>query len=240
MNPVEQSRQTARNFRPDSIQAVLFDLDGVVIDSEPVHERSLVVASERLGHKLTHTELVQLKGLNQEASAAGLKSLASRTDVSSAEIIRMRSEVFAQLIDNVQVMPHVLEFIHRLRASGLSVALTTSSGGSALGMIFARFGLFECFDVVVTGDHVTHSKPHPEPYRLTTERLGVKSNVCLAIEDSVNGIISATLAGCYTVRLTTSFSKQILVGAGALFSIDNFEELEPIMFPTAPSLSAAI
>ena len=115
-----------------------------------------MVASECLGHKLTHTELMGLKGLNQEASAARLRSLV-KSKVDSIEIIRIRSEVFAELIDNVRQMPYVLKFIRRLRVSGFSVALTTSSGGSPLKIVFDRFCLFEFFDVVLTGDYVTHS-----------------------------------------------------------------------------------
>jgi HAD superfamily hydrolase (TIGR01509 family) len=239
MHLVHQQKKVT-NFHRSSIRAVLFDLDGVVIDSEPVHERSLMVASERLGHKLTPSELRQLKGLNQEASAAGLKSLAASSNVDFIEIVRIRSQVFAELIDHVRLMPNVRKFIHRLRITGYSVALTTSSGGSGLATIFDRFGLCQVFDVVVTGDQVTHSKPHPEPYRLTAQRLGVRPDHCLAIEDSINGIISATGAGCYAVGITTSFPKQTLIEAGAAFSIDTFEELERMMFSPSPIFAAAI
>jgi beta-phosphoglucomutase len=231
----EQAQKTHRY----SIQAVLFDMDGVVIDSEPVHERTLRVASERLGHKMTQTELSQLKGMNQEASADRLKSLASTINVDSAEIIQIRAQVFNELMDEVRLMPHVLKFIEHLRDSEILVALTTSSGGPGLMKIFDRFNLYRYFDVVVTGDHVTHSKPHPEPYLVTTELLGIRPDNCLVVEDSVNGIISATAAGCSAIGLTTSFPKQKLIGAGAIFSIDTFEELERMMFSPSPIFSAS-
>jgi beta-phosphoglucomutase-like phosphatase (HAD superfamily) len=86
----------------------------------------------------------------------------------------------------------------------------------------------------VTGDDVTKSKPDPEPYRVTAERLGVHPDRCYAIEDSVNGIKSATAAGCRTIAFTSSFPRETLMKAGASFSIDSFEELERRMFPARP------
>jgi beta-phosphoglucomutase len=225
-----QNPKKGKKLHHGAIQAILFDCDGVVIDSEPVHERTLVAASRYLGHELTHPELMQLKGMNQEASAVALKTLASRDDVESAEIIQIRSQTFAELVHDVRLVPGVLKFIHRVRNSGFSAALTTSSGVADLKMTFDRYGLARFFDVIITGDDVTNCKPDPEPYLLTAERLGLEPNRCLVIEDSVNGIISATAAGCPAVGLTTSFPQQKLMRAGGIFCIDSFEELEQLMF----------
>jgi HAD superfamily hydrolase (TIGR01509 family) len=228
-----QKATKVQKFRRGPLQAVLFDCDGVVIDSEPVHERTLIIASEFLGHQLTHTELMQLKGMNQEASAAALRSMASRNDRDCSEIIQIRAKAFAKLVENVRLMPGVVKFIHRLRNAGFSAALTTSSGGADLRLIFDRFGLSRFFEVVVTGDQVTHCKPHPQPYRLTAQRLGIPPDHCLAIEDSVNGIISATAAGCLAIGLTTSFPKRKLIEAGAILTVDTFEELDGMMFSSS-------
>jgi HAD superfamily hydrolase (TIGR01509 family) len=226
----------AQDGRHRRIRAVLFDLNGVVIDSEPVLERTLVVASEHLGHELTYAELMRLKGLNQAASAAALQTIAS-SNVDCARIVSIRSEAFSGLLNNVCLMPHVLRFISRLRRSGFALALTTSSGHRTLARIFQRFGLSQLFDVVVAGDDVRTSKPDPEAYLLAAERLGLPPEHCLAIEDSVNGVTSASAAGCQVIGITTSFGKEELKEAGAAIAIDNFEELEQILFSASPALS---
>ena len=229
-----------RNFNHGHIQALLFDFDGVVIDSEPVHEQTLQIAGKRLGLELSQGQLLQLKGMNQKASAETLKSFVPSSALDCEEIIQIRAEAFDQLIDNVRLMPGVLKFILRLKISGFAVALTTSSGGPGLADLLDRFGLSPLFDVIVTGDDVTNSKPHPEPYRLTAQRLGIEPKHCIAIEDSVNGIISATAAGCRAIGLTTSFPKEKLLNAGAIFIIDSFEQLLQIMFSASPIRSIEI
>jgi HAD superfamily hydrolase (TIGR01509 family) len=228
---VVNGAKAAQKFDRSAIDAVLFDMDGVVIDSEPVHERSLIVAAERMGHNMTRTEALQLRGMTQEASAAGLKALVPNSPMDAAQIIRIRAQVFNDHVADVRVMPNALEFIERLRDSGVLVALTTGSGGPGLKMIFDRFDLYRYFELVVTGDHVTHSKPHPEGYLLTMEHLCVGPDHCLVIEDSLNGIKSGTAAGCTAIGLTSTFPEKELIGAGADFCVESFEELERTIFP---------
>jgi Haloacid dehalogenase-like hydrolase len=143
----EERSNSVRKLHRGHIQAVLFDCDGVVVDSESVHEHTLMVASERLGHQLIPAELQQLKGRTQQASAEALKALIPSATMDCKEIIEIRAHAFDELFDQVRLVPGVLKFIRRLRTSGFSVALTTGSGGSGLASFFDRFSLSSLFDV---------------------------------------------------------------------------------------------
>ena len=97
-------------------------------------------------------------------------------------------------------------------------------------LAFSQFGLSNYFDVVVTGNDITHGKPHPEPYLKTAEKIGYSPLQCLVIEDSTNGIRSAKAAGCRAVGIATSFSSDTLLAAGADVVVQSFAELGKILF----------
>ena len=88
--------------------------------------------------------------------------------------------------------------------------------------VFRILDLQSYFDVVITGDHIQHSKPHPEPYLKTVEALEVPAQACMVLEDSLNGIKSAKEAGCNVTGITTSFCEAELLEAGADHVIETF------------------
>ncbi len=103
--------------------------------------------------------------------------------------------------------------------------MTTSSNKAVQKKVFEMFDLQPYFDVVITGDEIQNSKPHPEPYLKTIGSLNFAAHTCVVIEDSVSGIIAAKEAGCQVVGITTSFSREKLLDAGANIIVDNFSSL---------------
>jgi HAD superfamily hydrolase (TIGR01509 family) len=137
---------------------------------------------------------------------------------------------FRGLFKEIRLVEGVLPFLCQCKARKWPIALTTSAQRAMQELAFSQFDLSRYFDVVVTGNDITHGKPHPEPYLKTAERIGYPPLQCLVIEDSTNGVRSAKAAGCQAVGITTSFPSDTLLAAGADVVVRNFAELEKILY----------
>ena len=208
-----------------NIRAILFDLDGVVIDSEPAHERSLIESSDRLGRRITLLETKQFKGSTELDCARILQKLTGSAETDLSRIVQLRIEVFRNLFKEINLVEGVLPFLCQCKTKKWPIALTTSAQREMQELAFRQFGLSNYFDVVVTGNDITHGKPHPEPYLKTAEKIGYPPTQCLVIEDSQNGVRSAKAAGCQAVGITTSFSSNVLLAVGADLVVQSFAEL---------------
>jgi len=215
------------------ICAILLDLDGVVIDSEPAHERSLIEASDRLGRRITLSDTKQFKGSTEFDCARILREMTGSAEDLS-RIMQLRIDAFRTFFKEVTLVEGVLLFLRRCKAKKWPVALTTSAQRDIQELAFREFGLAGYFDFVVTGNDITYGKPHPEPYVRTAEKMGYPPSRCLVVEDSTNGVRSAKAAGCQTVGITTSFSSDTLFAAGADIVVRGFPELGKILFRGIP------
>jgi HAD superfamily hydrolase (TIGR01509 family) len=214
----------------DQIQAAIFDMDGVVIDSEPIHELSLIVASEKLGRRISWQETKQFKGTTELDCARLLIEITGTTERDLQKIGRLRLEAFRSHYNEVKLVPGVIGFLELCQGAGWPIALTTSASREFQELAFDQFDLSGYFAIVVTGDDVSHGKPHPEPYLKTAEKLGRASSHCVVVEDSTNGVRSAKAAGCPTVGIAISFSKETLAEAGADLVVGTFTELRTALF----------
>jgi beta-phosphoglucomutase len=217
-------------FDRDKIRAAIFDLDGVIIDSEPIHELSLIIASEQLGKRISWPETKQFKGSTELDCARLLVKLTGTTERDLQKIGRLRLEAFRTHYDKVKLVADVLEFLELCKRAGWPIALTTSASREIQKLAFDRFDLSRYFAVVVTGDDVSHGKPHPEPYLKTAGKLGRMPSHCMVVEDSTNGVRSAKSAGCLTVGLAASFSAEILAAASSDLVAGSFAELGRALF----------
>lgn len=177
--------------------AVLWDLDGTLVNSEPywmAAERELVAAH---GGTWTYEDGLSLVGSDLRTSAT---IIAERGGVPLApEVIvdHLVSRVAAQLAESVPWQPGARELLTALHSAGVPNALVTMSYRVLADAVVA--GAPGLFDVVVCGDEVTHGKPHPEPYLRAAQLLGVDVTACVAVEDSRPGIASALASGARTV-----------------------------------------
>ena len=140
------------------------------------------------------------------------------------DVLEMKRRLYAGLIDELQPIHGVLTLLGRL-APVYRLALTTSASRRNQELAFQKFRLYEFFEVVVTSNDISKPKPDPEPYRVTTDRLGLAPECCVVIEDSTNGVRSAAAAGCIVVGITTSFDGRSLLEAGAHAVVDGHEQL---------------
>lgn len=177
-----------------SLRAVLFDLDGTVVDSEPLWADAMRLIAADLGGTLTQEVLARTTGLSVPASVdlmlAELGSDQSPQEV-TRQLLERAAEVFAQ---ELMWQPGAQELVDALRADGVTTALVTSSPRIIVDVAMQRLGAHR-FDLSVCGDEVTAPKPDPTPYLLAMQRLGRPADECLAVEDSPSGTEAAVAAG---------------------------------------------
>ena len=206
------------------IQALLFDLDGVIIDSEPLHERAKRKAFAQFGLAVPDSDFDGFVGKTDwDVIAYAVETYGNGTSTIET-VLAHKQQAFRDLMPELEPIPGVLPFI-RQAAGRFRLALTTSATRVNQQLAFDKFGLDAFFEVVVTAADITRAKPDPQPYALTVERLGLAPEACLVIEDSVNGVRSAVGAGCRVAALTTSFESAALVEAGAEVVVADYEAL---------------
>ena len=163
----------------EGIQAIIFDMDGVIVDSEPLHFEAEKAILQQRGIEAPWEEWYKFTGLTDEKIFQYLVDNFTDGRYSPEELMEAKYGIFLTLLrEKLQPIPGVLEFIRWARVQYPKLALTTSSKQRIQQTVFQKFGLSSYFDVVVTGDHIQHGKPHPEPYLTTIKALDVpRSNL---------------------------------------------------------------
>lgn len=178
--------------------AVIFDLDGTLVDTERLMFEAGEASFARFGARLTHMLFGRILGtdgptgqriLAEELSGMDLEALTRDWD----------AEIHARFAQGIPPRPGAAELLQMLRNSGLPVAVATSSGAVGARRKLRESGLAGFFEVVVTADDVTRRKPAPDPYLLAARRLDVDPARCLAFEDSAPGARAAFDAGMCVV-----------------------------------------
>lgn len=211
------------NF-PTTPAGVLFDMDGVLTANNSFHRKAWQeVAAEVLGLHLTEHDLDTKVdgGRNPEI----IERLTGRyPDAELAQRFHDAKEGrYRQLAQGaLQEVAGLSAYLDALEARGIPFALVTSADKVNVEFGMAQLGLGERFKVRVLGEDVSRGKPHPEPFLLGAERLGLSAAACLAHEDAVNGVKSAAGAGCTVVALTTTAPAEALLAAGASLAVPDF------------------
>lgn len=200
------------------IKGVLFDLDGVLIDSETSYTR-FWNEIERIYPTGIPDYALAIKGTTLSSILEAYPEGAVRDD-----IIR-RIHEFEDTLE-YHIYPGVTEFVNSLKTNGVKRAIVTSSDKVKMGYLAGQLpGLLELFDAVVDGSMVTHSKPDPEPYQRGAAALGLPTEECVVFEDSFQGMASGEAAGCRVVGVCTTFPRsRVLKHADR--AIDGFEGLD--------------
>lgn len=174
------------------MKAVIFDKDGVLIDSEKIHLDALRYAFKKMGLKIKDSELGPFIGKIPKDYADYFEKT---FNASFEEYISYEGEKYFELLKHVKILPAAMKLIKSLKKKGHKLAITTSAAKDITLDLLKRSRAEGLFDVVVTNNHCKERKPHPEPYLITAKKLGVKPSECIVIEDSVVGLESAKRAG---------------------------------------------
>ncbi len=193
---------TARDLRSPALHAVLFDMDGLLVDSEPlwfVVEREV---AERLGAPWGEADQEALIGGSLERTVSYLlakadgAATAGRDDVARWLVAGMARLVLAR---GLPLQPGAARLLADLEAAGVPCALVTASSRAIMDAVLKVTGL--SFGVTVCGEDVQRGKPHPEPYQRAAALLGVPPPGCVVLEDSPTGIAAARAAGCPVIAV---------------------------------------
>jgi HAD superfamily hydrolase (TIGR01509 family) len=181
---------------------VLFDMDGLLVDTEPLWFETEADVMARLGAPWTKQDQEQLLGGSMDNTVGYLLARATRP-VPPADVARWMTEGMLRRAaeGRVIVRPGARELLNEVAATGIPYALVTGSQRPFTEAVLASTGFR--FPVTVTGDDVARTKPDPEPYLLAAKLLDADPEQCVALEDSPNGVASATGAGCLVVAVPT-------------------------------------
>ncbi|GGN66710.1 haloacid dehalogenase [Actinoplanes lobatus] len=175
--------------------AVLFDMDGTLVDSERIWGIALTELAARAGGTLSESARLAMVGTSSATSMRIFRDDIGQPDRPEApDLAWLTARVRDMFADGLVWRPGAMELLLAVRAAGIPTALVTSSGRELVEVALKTLGA-ENFDVVVCGDEVKRPKPDPEPYRTAAELLGVPIGSCVAIEDSHSGVASARAAG---------------------------------------------
>ena len=209
-----------------AFQAILFDLDGVLIHSEQIHDQARHAVLDHYGIFISEAEQALYRGQTTQAVFEHIARAFAEGRASAAEMMELKRQFYYEQAEtHLAMIPGALDFVRHLAGTDVRLAVVTSASPESQGFAFERFGLAPYFSAVVTAADVEHGKPAPDPYLLGAERLGVSATQSLVVEDSVSGIRAAKAAGCTAAGLTTSFSAPELLDAGADVAVESFEEL---------------
>ena len=190
------------NKKTKPIHGVLFDMDGVVLDTEKLYARFWAEAAQALGYSMTYDQALGMRSLNSAAGQAKLESYFGPGV--SREMMRLKR---VELMDafvaefGVEAKPGIHELLNYLKVQGIKTAIATSSPMDRATAYLGSLGLLDKFDRICSGHDVKHGKPEPDIYLHAASCIGVPAENCLAIEDSMAGILSASRAGCMPVLI---------------------------------------
>lgn len=214
------------------LQAVLFDHDGTLVDSEPVHLLLWQEVLAPLGvHLDTDTYLAHHAGMPTPANAQALVQRYGMP-LTAAELAQAKHEATVRwlAVQPFPLMPEARAVLQRLREVGVRLAIVTGAEAAGAQRTLEGHGLEGMFETVVSGDDVRHSKPAPEGYALALARLGLPPEACVAVEDTETGLRAAIGAGLRALAVPHALSAgQDLSGAHRHF--DNLTQVADWLLP---------
>jgi len=186
------------------IEACLFDLDGVIVDTAKYHFVAWRQIAEELGFTFNERDNERLKGVSRQRSLDILLNIGRLTldEESKAHLAEKKNGLYLDYVRNMtpdDILPGAERFLHACRAAGLKTALATASRNSALILDLLR--IRSLFDVVVDGNKVKRTKPDPEVFLLCAQELAVEPECCVVFEDAEAGIEAARAAGMFSVGI---------------------------------------
>lgn len=185
------------------LQAVLFDFDGVLVDSEPIHYEAWSEALAPLGVKVSEeVYLERFTGIEDRGAIEWLASVhPAHTFEDLWNTFPRKQQLFLERVLAEPLVPEAsVKLLEQLKFEGYLLGVVSSSSSCEVWPVLERNGLRHLFDIGVFAEDVVRKKPHPEPYQKALQAIGLQK--ALVVEDSNAGIASAMAAGCEVIRVT--------------------------------------
>ncbi|MEX0724217.1 MAG: HAD family phosphatase [Gracilimonas sp.] len=206
------------------MEAVIFDMDGVIVHSNPAHKKVIREFCGRYGIEVSEEKFREkIYGrTNKDWVPAVFGPL---SDEKIQEYTDEKEQIFRDVFDPKEhVVPGIFEFLELLKNNGIKCVVATSAPAENADYILSELGIYSYFETVLNSSHVTKSKPHPEPYLKAARSVGKSPENCIVFEDSLSGVESGLAAGSKVVGVATTHTHDELSSCSLV--IDDFNGLE--------------
>lgn len=183
------------------MSAILFDMDGTIIDSEPLWLQAEIQVMAELGCHWDEQDQINCLGGPMERTEKYMQDRSGNVKPYGYFGQRLNEVMKLKFVEDLELVPNALELIKKSKEAGLKTALVTASGRELMNSALTRFPE-NSFDIAISRDDVANSKPHPEPYLMAAERLKVKIDECLVLEDSMTGVRAGLDSGAQVVAIS--------------------------------------
>jgi HAD superfamily hydrolase (TIGR01509 family) len=213
---------------------VLFDLDGVLIDTTDLHYRVWDEYARSQGFVPSREQLLATNGRRADEVVRHWLGQELPEDHVVA-LTADRESYYSRLLaaEPVPAVPGAADFVRELIAAGVPVAVATSAIRKNALLALAKIGLADAFRVIVTATDVTKGKPDPEPYLKAAAALGYPATACLVVEDAVSGIRAAKASGAKCLALATTFAEAQLAAESPDWLVRGYAQIPPELRPTS-------
>jgi len=192
------------------LEAVCFDMDGVIIDTEPLYAKAEIKLFREYGVEIPEEDWVLFRGCNEQSFYDLSMSRYKITEDRDKFMSKGRSYVKAEFDKNLKTMEGFKEFHNSLKNNGIKTALVTASPKEMFDYVDSGLGFRDIFDQIVIGGMAEQDKPHPAPYLLAMDKFNISPQNSVVIEDSVHGINSGLSAGAFVVAFRGSVPEKEL------------------------------
>ena len=221
------------------IKTVIFDMDGVIVDTEPVHHYAYNQHFEQLNIEVTPEMYASFTGNSTKNIFERLK-IQFNLDEDVATLVETKRNLFNDAFDNKEdlyLLDGVEDLIKDLYDNGMQLVLASSSATVTINRVFNRFALHKYFTHIVSGEDFPKSKPHPAIFLKAAELANTPVENCIVIEDSTNGIMAAKAAGIYCIGYDSFHSKLQDYSLADVVITDfrelSYEKIKNLNYPTA-------
>jgi len=205
-------------------QALLFDIDGTLADTDALHREAFNQVFGPRGHVFDHARFSkELQGFSNVS--IGERFLSDVLPEQRAAILDEKEHIFRTLVaGQIKPVPGLMALLDKADATGIPMVAVTNAPRLNAEMLLSGLGIMDRFRAIVIGDELPHGKPHPLPYLEGLRFAGAAARASIAFEDSRSGIQSASAAGIPTIGMRTSLSHDDLVAAGAVASARAYDD----------------
>ncbi|MCM1089272.1 MAG: HAD family phosphatase [Butyrivibrio sp.] len=209
------------------IQAVLFDMDGTLIDTERYYRIFWPKAMAEFGYHMTDEQALSMRSLGRPFAPARLREwFGGEVDYYAVRDMRKKLMEEALMRDGIQVKPGAEALLAFLRENKITTAVVTATDRKRADSYLARTGLSNYFDEVISAVQVEEGKPSPDVYLYACRQLGLTPERCIAVEDSPNGVLSAYRAGCLVVMVPDQTEPDEELAACLYGRVDRLDEIK--------------
>ena len=212
------------------IKGIIFDMDGLLIDTEKILTRMWCKAAAEYGFDMRMEHALQIRSLAAKYASPLLKEIV-HPDFDYYTIRKRRIELMNEYIEQngFDVKPGIHELLDYLDTTGLLKAVATATDTERTGRYLNRIGIYDRFDRIICGNMVENGKPQPDIYLKAAQMLGLNAEECFAVEDSPNGITAAYRAGCKPLMIPDLDKPDEHIRSMLFACVDSLDKLIPII-----------